>query len=90
MTETWVVAVSGGPDSMMLLDVLHKKGIQCIAAHVNYHKRDTSDRDMNIVKAYAEKHNIPLRVKHFDAEVRDNFQTAARVFRYQFFRDIVK
>ncbi len=90
MKKTWVVAVSGGPDSMMLLDVLHKKGIQCIAAHVNYHKRDTSDRDMNIVKAYAEKHNIPLRVKHFDAEVRDNFQTAARVFRYQFFRDIVK
>lgn len=47
-----VVACSGGPDSMALLDQLNKQGKDIVVAHVNYKHRDTADRDENIVKDY--------------------------------------
>lgn len=47
-----VVACSGGPDSMALLDQLNKQGKDIVVAHVNYKHRDTADRDEKIVKEY--------------------------------------
>jgi len=48
----YVLAVSGGPDSMFLLDNLRQKRYKLIVAHVNYHKRKESDRDEELVKEY--------------------------------------
>ena len=40
-----VVACSGGPDSMALLDQLNKQGKDIVVAHVNYKHRDTADSE---------------------------------------------
>ena len=41
-----VVGLSGGSDSVALLDILRALGYDCIAAHANFHLRgDESDRD---------------------------------------------
>ena len=56
-----VVACSGGPDSMALLDQLNKQGKDIVVAHVNYKHRDTADRDEKIVKEYCKKYDIPVR-----------------------------
>lgn len=85
-----VVGVSGGPDSMALLDVLRIKGLKLIAAHVNYHMRKTADRDMLIVTQYCQKYGIPLVIKNvFPDQKRGNFQTWAREVRYRFFKDVI-
>ena len=39
-----IVACSGGPDSMALLDICRKKGYEIAVAHVNYKKRETAER----------------------------------------------
>ena len=44
---TYIIGVSGGPDSMALLDMCRKEGFQLVVAHMNYKKRDTADRDMD-------------------------------------------
>ncbi|WP_331836620.1 ATP-binding protein [Erysipelothrix piscisicarius] len=62
MHKQWIVGVSGGPDSMALLDKLSQQGIDCVAAHVNYGKRETSQRDEDIVKAYCEKTSDHIRM----------------------------
>lgn len=88
--EIWIVGVSGGPDSMALLDIYSKQGKKCIAAHVNYHQRETSQRDEDIVVAYCKKHKIEVCVKNFEQEVLgENFQALARNFRYDFFEELV-
>ena len=86
----WVVAVSGGPDSMALLDVLYRKGYNLVAAHVNYLTRETSLRDENIVRNYCLKRNIEFRLKQFKVSKVENFQNDARNFRYEFFKDLVE
>jgi len=86
--QKWVVSVSGGPDSMALLDMAKNCGIHVIALHVNYHKRDSASRDEKIVRDYCDKHNIKCYVYNaFD--FKGNFQDEARRFRYLKIKEIV-
>lgn len=82
-----VVACSGGPDSMALLDQLNKQGRDIVVAHVNYKHRDTADRDENIVKEYCQKYGILVRVC-YPIHEKGNFQAWARDVRYAFFEEV--
>lgn len=83
-----IAAVSGGPDSMALLDMLVKEGFKPIICHVNYHKRETSNRDEQIVRRYASTHNLIIEVLNATDTTSGNFQNWAREFRYNFFKRI--
>ena len=51
--EEWVIAVSGGPDSMALLAMSQQAGVRLHVVHVNYHKRESALRDQRIVSDFA-------------------------------------
>ncbi len=60
-------------------------------AHVNYHHRDSADRDEQIVRSYCEQYQLPFHKKDFfDDDIEGNFQDKARVFRYEFFAELCK
>ena len=81
------VGVSGGSDSMALLDCLNKYYKNIIAIHINYHIRKTAYRDENIVKQYCVSHSIQLEC--FDAEkLKGNFEDKARDVRFEHFKEI--
>ena len=40
----WLAAISGGPDSMALVDMCREKGMDIAAAHVNYHHRQQAEQ----------------------------------------------
>ena len=82
-----IVGVSGGPDSMALLDLLSRIGMKVVIAHVNYQKRPTADRDEKIVKDYAKRYGIPYFVTR-PTYHKDNFQAWAREVRYSFYKEI--
>ena len=84
----YLIAVSGGADSMALLDVLRKENYNLVVAHVNYKSRPTSDRDEEIVKSYCLKHNIDCYVDYPVKEVKENFEKWARNARYKFFKEL--
>ncbi|NQZ65598.1 MAG: tRNA lysidine(34) synthetase TilS [Mycoplasmatales bacterium] len=81
-----LLAVSGGPDSMFLLNWYKKKKI--VVAHVNYNKRKDSKNDENIVKNFCKKNNIKLETLVVNEESSGNFQAWAREIRYSFFKKI--
>lgn len=87
----YIAAVSGGPDSMAMLDKF-KKNIVGVC-HVNYHKRIDSDIDMGIVVDYCKRNDISVSVYHVNKNVykiRQNFQNLARKIRYDFFVECSK
>ncbi|AWX42523.1 tRNA(Ile)-lysidine synthase [Metamycoplasma cloacale] len=89
LDDKLLIAVSGGPDSMLLLHTLNNQNI--VVAHVNYHKRFDSNIDEAIVRDYCNKHNIKCYVLnlHVD-EIKGNFQNWARIKRYEFFKGVMQ
>lgn len=88
--KTWVIGVSGGADSMALLDMCRQAGMRVIVAHMNYQKRKSAERDMLGVKAYCETHKIPFECKLQKKPCVGNFQAFAREERYAFYREVIQ
>lgn len=90
------VAVSGGVDSMVLLNALKLLGHDPIALHVNYHLRgQESEGDEHFIREYCETNNIKLLVKSIKLnEVLEkeggNLQNKARAVRYNWFREVAE
>ena len=86
-----LVAVSGGADSVALLDVLLRAGYECVAAHCNFHLRGAeSNRDEAFVRELCNKRNVELVVRGFDTkayakEHNVSIEVAARELRYRWF-----
>ena len=75
---------------MALLSMLLKENYQLVVCHLNYKKRETSDRDEKIVREFCKQNNLIFECCIADDYVKGNFQNWARERRYQFFEDIYR
>lgn len=92
--KTYLLAVSGGVDSMVLADLFHVSGFIFEVAHINYHlRKEDSNLDQKVVFDFCERYNIPCHLYEVSAEdqkPQNSIQNWARELRYQFFRKIQK
>lgn len=84
-----LIGVSGGPDSLCLLDILWQIGIQVIVAHLNHGLRKEALSDSLAVREAARARGLRFVLKEVDvAEYAKrntlSIEEAARVVRYQF------
>lgn len=87
-----IAGVSGGPDSMTLLYLLHRFKIKTVAVHCNYQLRgEYSDKDQNLVEKICALWGIECVAVRLDSKNAgsQNFQAWARGRRYQVFRDLL-
>lgn len=93
-TDRFLLAVSGGPDSMAMALLFKGRGLKFGIAHCNFELRgEESDREETFVKEWAQKQQIPFFSKHFDtrrlaAQKDISIQMAARELRYAWFEDL--
>ena len=85
LNDVFLVAVSGGPDSMALLHKLTCYKNKFVVCHVNYKTRNESDYEENMVRSFCENNNIIFEYSIVKENNITNFQDSARVFRYSFF-----
>mgnify|MGYP003001281860 FL=1 len=90
-----VVACSGGPDSMCLLDLVTKLkdelNLNIIVAHVNHKLRSESEEEAKMVENYAKENNITFELLEITNYINGNFtEEDARKRRYNFFNEIIK
>lgn len=98
--DSVVAGVSGGADSMCLIDILdslkEKYGLKLYVVHVNHGIRgETAERDEEHVKAYCSKKNICFTAVHADIPkiVKSTGQSeeeAGRNVRYSAFTDVCR
>lgn len=91
--ERVVVGVSGGPDSMCLVNILFEFGYDIVVCHVNHGLRENANLDEQYVKDYCYSRGIPCYVKNINLKDKDSLngmstEEAGRLARYNFFNEI--
>tara|TARA_B100000941_G_scaffold108312_1_gene75815 strand:+ start:422 stop:1717 length:1296 start_codon:yes stop_codon:yes gene_type:complete len=95
-TNKFLLAVSGGIDSMVLANLFHKLKYNFVIAHCNFNLRgDDSKKDELLVKRFANQKEIKLSIKKFKTKdyaksKKTSIQIAARELRYQWFFELMK
>jgi len=90
-----IVGVSGGPDSLCLLDMLVKAKLPVVAAHYNHNLRTESGKDADFVRQAASEYLIPFHLAEGDvaahaAQNKLSIEEAARQCRYRFLFDLAQ
>ncbi len=94
-----VVALSGGADSVALLDALvslrKRRGIELVAAHLDHGLRPESADDARFCEDLCKRLDVPVRIGHADVRARAQrerrgLEDAARRERYLFLRRIAR
>ena len=89
-----VVGLSGGPDSMCLLNILLSinKKIEIICAHINHNIRKESIKEVEFVRDYCQKKNVIFETITFDKKSKDKdySEQELREKRYEYFEQIIK
>lgn len=97
--EKIVVGVSGGPDSICLLHVLHNLReefkIEIYVAHVNHMIREVADKETEYVQKFCENLGIKCFVKKENIikiakEQKKGTEEIGRKIRYEFFNEILQ
>lgn len=92
-----VIGVSGGPDSMCLLDSLYslkrELQIEIFVAHINHMIRKEADEDTQYVEKYCNEKNIEIFIKKADVtklskEQKIGTEEMGRIVRYDFFEEV--
>ena len=97
-----VLAVSGGPDSIAMLNILKelreeqsKLNFEIVVAHINHMIRKEAKEDEEYVRDYCEKNKIQFYSKSIDVQKMANnnkigTEEAGRIVRYEFFDEILE
>lgn len=94
-----VIGVSGGPDSMCLLDILNKLkeklNIEIFVAHINHMIRKEADEETEFVKNFCDEIGVKCFVKKIDVikkstDEKIGTEEAGRKARYDFFEEVMK
>ena len=94
--DLYLVALSGGADSVALLLWMQEAGYRIHAAHCNFHLRgEESDRDEAFCQALCQRLDIPLHLAHFDTHEyaalhQVSIEMAARELRYRWFGQLCR
>ena len=92
--KTFVLAVSTGIDSSVLLDKFIKlskeEDIKIVVAHVNHNRRKASIIEEEYIRKYTKEQGIPCYVKNLlFKEDETNFQAVAHEKRFEFFNEVM-
>lgn len=87
--HNYLLAVSGGVDSMVMLALFQKAQLSFHVAHINHQKRgQASDMDETMIIDYCKQHNIPCHTMSLSKCASGNFQEYARNERYRWWQEL--
>lgn len=98
--SSFIVSLSGGVDSMVLLDILYQIKMNLdfqqhiVCAHICYNNREESKKEMEFLKSYCCYHHIGFEFLSIsftrDETKRSIYEKETRKMRYGFYESLIK
>ena len=92
--DTIIIGLSGGPDSMCLLDIILKLNIKLniICAHINHNIRKESKEELRFIEEYCKNKCLRLETTTFEKKnsTEDYNELELREKRYKYFEELYK
>ncbi|GAA0761612.1 tRNA lysidine(34) synthetase TilS [Psychroflexus lacisalsi] len=96
LQQKFIIAISGGIDSVVLAHLCHSLNLNFSLAHCNFKLREEeSDKDAQFIKGLANSLKCQFFIKEFDTKEtaktnKNSIQITARNLRYNWFYELVK
>lgn len=89
-----LLAISGGVDSMVLLDLMgklqHEVGFYLGVAHIDHQLREASKEEARYIETYCRQRQLPYFSTRWESIPVSGMEEAARNFRYGFFQQVMQ
>jgi tRNA(Ile)-lysidine synthetase-like protein len=89
----YCISLSGGLDSMVLMDILHNRGKQIIAIHINYNNRPETKLEEDFLRTYCQERNIQFICHSFDVTrgsiKRSEYETMTKKIKFDLYKKIL-
>ena len=93
-TPSFLLCVSGGMDSMVMLDVFRSIrsniNIDLFVIHVNYHFQSNACKSESLIKKFCKNNRIDYRIKKVKIDNNSNFESKARDIRYRIAQKLLR
>lgn len=94
-TNTFVVSLSGGVDSMVLISILHYLKKKVIGVHINYNNRTETTQEEKFLKDWCNFNDIVLYTKHITHitrlfSKRSDYEKITKDIRFNFYNEIME
>ena len=94
-SKTFMVSLSGGVDSMVLVSIIHYLGYKVIGLHINYNNRDETQLEEKFLDEWCNFNNIKLHKKVISdikraTTKRSNYESMTKMIRINFYKEILK
>lgn len=89
----YCISLSGGVDSMVLMDILYKQNKEIIAVHINYNNREESNIEEDFLRNYCNNKNIKfichsLNIKRGTIN-RNLYETLTKKIKFKLYKSIL-
>ena len=93
--KKFVISLSGGVDSMVLITIIHYLKYPIVAGHINYNNRDESILEQKFIENWCEYNNIKLYVKNITnlkrkSIKRSDYESITKDLRMDFYKYILE
>lgn len=93
-SDTFVVSLSGGVDSMVIATILHHLGHKVICFHINYNNREESQDEYNFLERFCEENGMIFEGREITFGTRTDmkrsvYEEKTRNFRFDGYRYVL-
>lgn len=94
-SNKFIISLSGGVDSMVLISIIKNLGYEVVGIHINYNNRFETSLEEEFLKYWCSKNDICLYIKNIESIKRINtkrseYEIITKNIRFDFYKEILK
>lgn len=94
--KVFVVSLSGGVDSMVILSVIHHLGFDAVAIHLNYNNRPETSKEQAFLEEWCGYNKIPMYTQNITKLIRgknvkrSDYEERTKAIRFNLYKEVLQ